>query len=223
MFSLKLKNLSKLFIVTILFSIMILSITNVANAECPAGYQQGNINFIYRTYLDYPIETRPVTCNIQLTYCYYCSMTGIGFDIQIEEFTEDCNFPINEDFWQQAETAMLMDLLNKTTCIAPCDWNGWTTKTATFSYVSCWKKVHYAGDPIYRTTFKKCEGSATCNYVYKVCVVFDEEGVHLTKVFDHKFPWPGETCSLYGEPENQNIPGYWETGCFMFTSDCPYE
>lgn len=223
MFTLKQKKVGSFIISAVFFSMLVFFYQNETKAECPAGYQQGTINFIYRTFSDYPINKIAAESSIQLIYCYYCSMTGIGFDIYIDSFTKfDDDVAINPDFWRQAETTMLNDLLNNSTCIAPSDWNGWTNKTATFSYVKCWNKIHYDGTPIGQVTYKSCEGSATCNYVYKVCVVFDENGSHLNEVFDHQFPWPGESCGLYGEPPNQLIPGYWETGCFMFDSDCPY-
>ncbi len=210
---------SFLFVVLFLIGISIFD----AKAACPAGYQQGSINFIYRTYTDYPETNFPVTCSIQLSYCYYCGMTGMGFNIYINSFTKDCDVAINPDFWQQAETAMLNDLLNESTCIAPCDWNGTTIHTATFSYVTCWNKIHYDGTPINQVTYEICDETATCNYVYKVCVEFINGVATIKKDLDSQFPWQGETCFLYGEPDNQPIPGYWETGCFMFTSDCPYE
>ncbi len=221
MFSLKLKKVGSLVLAALTLSILITFTPKDVKAECPSGYQQETINFIYRTYSPYP-NGIPVTCPIQLTYCYFCSATGVGFDIQILEFTKNCNYPINPDFWAQARTAMLNDLLNKSTCIAPCSWGGWTNGVMKITHINCWIKTHYAGTPANQLVYTICDGSASCITVFKVCVEYDEDGnATLNEILDHQYAWPGEICNLYGEPDDETEYGFWESGCFMFTIDCP--
>ena len=92
-----------------------------AKADCPPGYNEVTINMIYYTY---DSEGNPKDHNFTLTFCYQCSMTGVGFDLIIDKFHNFDGCPINKDFLEQAHSAIADYMVNNSGCIAPCSWEG---------------------------------------------------------------------------------------------------
>ena len=208
----------KIFNFVILTILFILVIATQANATCRT------IPITYYTYDPYP-NGNPRTCNMSITYCYDCSPTGMSFSIGIQSIHNPCGIPINSDFEEQANTAMLVDYLNQPgCCIVPCDYNGLTERTVDIQLVKCWKHVHQLNDPPTTYDIVQCQSTAECISVYKVCVYFDQTGAHLNKIFQSKFSWPGVNCPLLQEPltppNGVDPNGVWETECFMFPWYC---
>lgn len=195
-----------------------LAITVNSNATC-YNWIGMNLTFTYNGL----INNEPVSCEVFLSYEYCCEATGFGFGIRITGFhyIGDCDLPIDNDFWNQATQAMLLDFVNKVNCIQPCSSENWTQHIATIKIPKCWKMIN---DPVMQECrIEACPSSTECVYTYKVCYYYDENNnIQLDFVLDGMYIIPGNTCTIIGPPEFTGDPNiYWESECFIYSNDCP--
>jgi hypothetical protein len=226
----KVFDMKKIFLFYSIFILFMFLNINPATASCPEGYSQGNFAFTYNQY-----EPPYTSCSVTVTYCYFCSMLGVGFDVKIEQikfgnincltaaYNSD-NIPNNpHSFSKQLESNLMKDLLNNTNCIKPCDWLGWQQFDNVISSLSCSKVINDVNLAV--LILVPCESSARCNKLYRVCVNIGESGLELHKELVSTYITGSEDC-----PYTSGLPPlppfgydpweYWESECFVWPNDC---
>jgi len=182
------------------------------------------IPFNYHTNDPYPNGPQ-IICQMEITYCYECSFSGMDFDIYISSIYNPDQCFMNADFEAQATNAMLVSCMNQPgSCLYPCS-EGSGIRTTTVDYFHCWQHVHIWNEEKERWEWHSvpCDMDGACVSVYNICIKYGPDGAYLDMVLQGKYSWGSTNCYLLEEINDYPDPeptGYWAGECFMRKGDC---
>lgn len=194
------------------YTLVVLIITSIKLfATCPQGYQEATAYFTINN------------CQCSITFCFYCSDVGVGFDLIKSSYTipadSNClSYILNHqyEFDTTANNAMFRKLIDVSNCIKWCNDPGYTISIADVHQFKC----AYLQNDVINAVFHiyPCESSYTCTLFYKLCVSLDENGqLTINKIPLNSQITPGDNCPWIGIPQiPDNIPDGWTSECFTW-------
>ncbi|OGU59015.1 MAG: hypothetical protein A2X64_03920 [Ignavibacteria bacterium GWF2_33_9] len=192
-------------LMVVIFTIFILAQSETK--ACPPGYQYDSTTFTVNG------------CTIEVTFCYYCSATGVGFDMikQVYKIPYSCwtyASSHQQEVDDAADVAILEFLMNINGCIKPCSDPGWQLHVAQISELPCCQfKLDNQNQVVW---ILPCEGTGYCYKFYTVCVEIINGQPQLTYLPDHATSNLGD-CQLLEPPEiPENAPDGWTSECFTW-------